>query len=137
MSTKIAPRVALPSASVIALAIAAGQRRAIDLQAHRPHERQHFLDDRVRHLGFADDVLDQRLRVRVVGHLAAQQPGQHLDAGERVLDLVRHHRGHFADRRQAIAQALALFDLFDVGEVLEEQRRADGSPWSSRTSDSV
>ena len=59
--------------------------------------------------------------------LAAQQPGQHLDAGQRVLDLVRHHRRHLADRGQPIAQPLALLDLLDVREVLEEQRGADGA----------
>ena len=39
---------------------------------------------------------------------------------------MRHHRGHFAHGGQPIAQALALFHLLDVGEVLEKQRRADG-----------
>jgi hypothetical protein len=41
------------------------------------------------------------------------------------LNLVRHHRRHLADGGQAIAQALTLFDLLDVRQVLEEQRRAD------------
>ena len=45
---------------------------------------------------------------------------------ERVLDLVRHDRSHFADRRQPIAEPLAFLDLLDVREVLEKERRADG-----------
>ena len=67
---------------------------------------------------------DERLHVAIVRRLAAQQAGEHLDAGERILDFVRHHRRHLADGGQPIAQALALFHLFDVGQVLEKERRA-------------
>ena len=101
-------------------------RRALELQPHRPHEVEHLLDDGVGHLRFVDDVLDQRLRVGIVGHLTAQQPGHHFDARQRVLDLVRHRRGHLAERGQSIAQPLALFHLLDVRQVLEEERRAGG-----------
>ena len=61
------------------------------------------------------------------GSCRLQEPGHHLDAGERVLDLVRDRRGHLAERGQPIAQPLALFELLDVRQVLEEQRRADRS----------
>ena len=59
------------------------------------------------------------------GTLRRKQTGEHLDAGQRVLDLVRHHRGHLADRGEAIAQPFAFFHLLDVREVLEEQRGAN------------
>ena len=51
-------------------------------------------------------------------------PGHHLDAGQRVLDFVRDRRRHFPERRQPIAQPLALLELFDARQILEEQRRA-------------
>ena len=54
-------------------------------------------------------------------------PGHDFDAGERVLDLVRDRRGHLAERRQPIAQPLALLELLDARQVLEEERRA-GQP---------
>ena len=38
-------------------------RRALDLQPDRPHELEHLEDDGVGHLRFADDVVEQRLRV--------------------------------------------------------------------------
>ena len=101
---------------------------SLDLQPDRPDELEHLDDDRVGQLGFAQDVGEQRLRVLRVGHLAAQQSGHHLDAGERVLQLVRDARGHLAERREAIAQALALLELFDLRQVLEEQHRADRRP---------
>ena len=97
------------------------QRGRLHLQPHRPHELQHLLDDGIGHLRFADDVGDQRLSLGVVRRLAADQAGQHLDAGQRVLDLVGHDRRHLADRRQPVAQPLALLHLLDVGQVLEEQ----------------
>ena len=98
---------------------------ALDLQPDRPHELEHLDDDRVGHLRLVDDVGEQRLRVRRVGHLPAQQAGHHLDAGQRVLHLVRDARGHLAERRQPIAQPLAFLELLDPRQVLEEQRRAD------------
>jgi hypothetical protein len=67
----------------------------------------------------------RRLHIGTLWHLTAQQPGQHFDTGERILDLVRHDRGHLANGRQPVAQPLPLFDLFDVREVLEKQRSAD------------
>ena len=51
-------------------------------------------------------------------------PGHDLDAGQRVLDFVRDGRGHLAERRQPVAQPLALLELLDPRQVLEEQRRA-------------
>ena len=57
--------------------------------------------------------------------LALEHAGHDLDAGERVLDFVRDRRGHLAERRQPVAQPLALFELLDARQVLEEQRRAD------------
>ena len=48
------------------------------------------------------------------GTLRLQQAGHHLDARQRVLDLVGHRRGHLAERGQPIAQALALFELLDL-----------------------
>ena len=102
-----------------------GEVGVLDLQPDRPHELEHLDDDRVGQLRFADDVGEQRLRVRRVGHLAAQQAGHHFDAGERVLQLVRDAGGHLAERRQPIAQPLALFELLDLREVLEEHHRAD------------
>ena len=80
----------------------------LDLQPDRPDELQHLDDDRVRQLRFADDVGEQRLRVRRIGHLASQQPGHHLDARQRILQFVRDAGGHLAERRQPIAQALPL-----------------------------
>ena len=63
----------------------------------------------------------------VVGELPLQQPGHDLDAGERVLDLVRDRGGHLAERGEPVAQPLALFELLDAGQILEEQGRA-GDP---------
>ena len=60
--------------------------------------------------------------------LALEQPGHHLDAGQRVLDFVRDRRGHLAERGQPIAQPLALLELLDARQVLEEERRADVAP---------
>ena len=51
-------------------------------------------------------------------------PAIDLDAGQRVLDLVRDRRRHLAERREPVAQALALLALLDQRQVLEEQRRA-------------
>ena len=102
-----------------------GDVGVLDLQPDRPHELEHLDDDRVGQLRFADDVGQQRLRVDRVGHLAAEQPGHHLDAGERILQLVRDAGRHLAERRQAIAQALALLQLLDLRQVLEEHHGAD------------
>ena len=98
----------------------------LDLQADRAHELERLVHDLIRHLRFADDVVQQRLRVRRVGHggLALQQPRHHFDARERVLHFVRDGGRHLAERHEAIAQALALFELLDFREVLEEQRDA-------------
>ena len=101
------------------------ERRALDLQLNRPHELQHLDDDGVGHLGFFDDVVQRLERVLAVGHLALEHAGHDLDARERVLDLVRDGRGHLAERRQPVAQTLALFHLLDARQVLEEERRAD------------
>ena len=106
--------------------IAGADGGALHLQPDRPDEVEDLLDDGVGHLGFADDVADQRGGLGVVAQLTAQEPGHHLDAGQRVLDLVGDGRGHLAQRRQPIAQPFALLELFDPGEVLEEHRRADG-----------
>ena len=102
----------------------------LDLQPDRPHELERLVDDLVRHLRFVDDVVENRLRVGRVGHgfLAFQHAGHHFDAGKRIFHLVRNRGGHFAQRDEAIAQALALFELFDLRQVLEKQRYAGRSP---------
>ena len=102
-----------------------GDARVLDLQPDRPHEGEHLLDDAVGHLRFLDDVGEDGLRVRRVGQLTLEQARHHLDAGERVLDFVRDGGGHLAERGEPIAQPLALFELLDPGQVLEEQRRPD------------
>ena len=71
---------------------------------------------------------EDRLRVRRLGQLPLQDPGHHLDAGERVLDLVRDRRRHLAERRQPVAQPLALLELLDARQILEEERRAGDAP---------
>ena len=102
------------------------ERDALDLQLNRPHELEHFDDDGVGHLGFLDDVVRaSRARPRRSVELALEHAGHDLDAGQRILDLVRDGRGHLAERREPVAQALALLDLLDARQVLEEQRRAD------------
>ena len=103
-----------------------------------PHELEHLDDDRVGELRLAEDVGEQRLRVLRVGHLPAQQAGHHFDAGQRVLQLVRDAGGHLAERGEPIAQPLALLELFDLRQILEEQHRADRrAPSSSFTCESV
>ena len=101
-----------------------GEVGLLDLEPHRPHELEHLDDDRVRELRFADDVGQQRLRIDRIGHLAPEQAGHDLDAGERILQLVRDARRHFAERREPIPQPLALLELLDLREVLEEHDRA-------------
>ena len=59
------------------------------------------------------------------GHLAAEQARHHLDAGERILELVRDAGGHFAERGESIAQPLALLELLDLREILEEHHGAE------------
>ena len=105
-----------------------GERDVLDLQADRPHEGEHLLHDHVRHLRFLDDVGEDGLRVGRVGQLPLEQAGHDLDAGERVLDFVRDRRRHLAERGEPVAQALALFELLDARQVLEEERRADVAP---------
>ncbi len=129
--TSTSPRGACASASAIASLMTSRERHVLDLQPDRPHELEHLEDDGVGHLGFLDDVGEDRLRVLRLGQLALEDARHHLDAGERVLDLVRDRRGHLAERRQAIAQPLALLELFDARQVLEEQRRA-GQPCRAR-----
>ena len=103
-------------------------RHRLDLQADRSRELEHVDDDPVRHLGFVDDVGQQFVRVGRVRQLPLEQPRHHLNAGERVLDLVRDRRRHLAQGGQAITQSLPLFQLLDPGQVLEEQRRARHAP---------
>ena len=98
---------------------------ASDLQPDGPHELEHLLDDGVGHLGFVDDVPNERLRLRDVADPAPQEPRHHFDAAERVLDLVGDHGRHLAHRGEPIPQALALLELLDPREVLEEHGRAD------------
>ena len=88
-------------------------------------------------LASLDDVGQQRLGVGRVGHLPPEQAGHHLDAGQRVLHLVGDRRGHLAERGEPVAQPLALLELLDPGQVLEEQRRADDAAALVRTCDSV
>ncbi len=88
---------------------------------------EHLDDDPVRHLGFLDDVGEDRERILVVGQLPFQQPGHHLDAGERILDFVGDRGRHLAERNQPVLEPLPLFELLDPGQILEEKRRA-GDP---------
>ena len=97
----------------------------LDLKPHRPHEFQHLDDDRVGELRLADDVGEHRLRIGRVGHLPPEQAGHDLDAGERVFQLVRDAGRHLAERSEPIAESLALLELFDLGQVLEEHHRAE------------
>ena len=99
-------------------------RHALDLQGDRPHELEHFDHDGVGHLGFLDDVVERFERLGLVGELALEHAGHHLDARQRVLHFVGDGRRHFAERGQPVAQPVALFDLLDARQVLEEQRRA-------------
>ena len=100
----------------------------LDLEPDRPHELEDLEDDGVGHLGFLDDVAEDRLRVLRLGKLPLEDARHDFDAGERILDLVRDRRGHLAERGEAVAQPLPLFELFDAGQVLEEQRRAGQPP---------
>ena len=102
-----------------------GEVRSLDLQPHRTDELEHLDDNRVGKLRLAEDVGEQRLGVLRVGHLAAQKSRHHFDASQWILQLVRDPGRHLAERSQAIAQPLALLELFDSGQVLEEQDRAD------------
>ena len=94
----------------------------LDLQPNRPHELEDFEHDGVGHLRFLDDVAEDRLRILGLGKLALEDPRHDLDAGERILDLVRDGGGHLAERRQPVAQPLALLELLDPRQVLEEER---------------
>ena len=58
--------------------------------------------------------------------LPAQQAGHHLDAGQRVLDLVGDRGRHLAEHGEPVAQALPFLELLDARQVLEEHRGADG-----------
>ena len=42
---------------------------------------------------------------------------------KRILDFVRDRRRHLTQRRQPVAEPLAFLELFNAGEVLEEERR--------------
>jgi len=97
---------------------------ALGLQLDRSHVLEHFDHDGVGHLRFFDDVVQLLARVIRIAELAAKHAGHDLDAGERVLDFVRDGRGHFAERGEAIAEALALFELLDLCQVFEKERRA-------------
>ena len=89
-----------------------------------PHELENLEDDGVGHLGFLDDVAEDRLRVLRLRKLPLEDASHHFDAGERILDLVCDRRGHLAERGEAVAQPFPLFELFDAGQVLEKKRRA-------------
>ena len=114
-----------------------GDRDPFHLQPDRPDEIEHLEHDGVGHLGFLDDVAEDRLRIRRVGQLPLEDPRHHLDAGERILHFVRDRRRHLAERRQPVAQPFPLLELLDAGQILEEQRRAGDLPSLSRTCDSV
>ncbi|HVH05847.1 MAG TPA: hypothetical protein VNE71_07615, partial [Myxococcota bacterium] len=58
------------------------------------------------------------------GHAAAQEPGEHAEARERVADLVGETRRHLAERDEALAQALAFVGALERLEIAEEQHRA-------------
>ena len=123
---RTAPRACLLSAIVIASVIDVGERRRARPAAGSAARTR--APRRTMALAiFASLMMSARIGLRVgrVGQLPLEQAGHHLDAGERVLDLVRDRRRHLAERRQPVAQALALFELLDAGQVLEEERRAD------------
>ncbi len=100
------------------------QRRVLDLQPDRPHELERLVHDPVGHLRFVDDVGENGLRIGRAGDLPLEHAGHHLDARQRVLDLVRNRRRHLAEGHQTIAEPLALLELFDLRQVLEEERQA-------------
>ena len=125
MRIEIAPRRRLPSACAIESFNTSGRPRAIHLELNRPDELEHLDHDGVRHLGFLDDVVQRLERFRLLGQLALEHARHDLDARERVLDFVRDGGGHLAERGQPIAKPIALLDLFDARQVLEEERRAD------------
>ena len=56
---------------------------------------------------------EDRLRVLRFGVLPLQDAGHDLDAGERILHLVRDRRRHLAERGEPIAQPFALLELLD------------------------
>ena len=109
----------------------------LDLQANRPHELENLEHDGVGHLGFLDDVAEDGLRVLGLGKLALEDPRHDLDARERILDLVRDGGGHLAERREPVAQPLALLELLDAREVLEEERGPVSRPRASVTCEIV
>ena len=96
-------------------------RHLLDLEAEWPDELQHVDDDGVCHLRLVDDVVQDRLRVLGVLDLAFEQARHDLNAGERVLHFVCDGGRHLAKRRQTVAKALALLELLDPGEILEEE----------------
>jgi hypothetical protein len=85
------------------------------------------VDDLIRHLGFVDDVVQNRLRVGI-GQLAFQDAGHHFDTRQRIFHFVRNRGRHLAERDQPIAQPFTLFNLLDFRQVLEEDDDADRLP---------
>ena len=81
----------------------------LDLQPNGPNEFERLMDYLIRHLRFADDVVEQRLRVGTVGDrgLPLEQPCHHFDPRKRVLDFVRDGRRHLPKRHEPVPQTLA------------------------------
>jgi hypothetical protein len=106
--------------------ITSADRRVFDLQPDGPDELERLVHDLVGHLRFADDVIQQRLRVGRLGHrrLALEETGHDLDARQRVLHFVAMAAAISPERHEAVAQPFAFLELLDLGQVLEEQRDA-------------
>ena len=76
----------------------------------------------------AAQLVDERALLARFGEAPAQQTGQHPEARERVADLVGEARRHLAQRREPLAEPLALVDALEGLEIAEEQRSAAQHP---------
>ena len=109
----------------------------LHLQPERPDELEHLDDDRIGQLRLADDVGEERLGIGRLADLPLQKASHDLDAGERVLQLVRDTGGHFPERGEAIPQPLPLLLLLDLRQIFEERTAPMALSLSSLTTDSV
>ena len=99
------------------------QRTQIDahrLGRRRAREHQQILDQVVEAVDPGDDFLDDR----GVAGFGRQPRADHLDGaahrGERVLDLVRDHRGHLAEPRQRGGFAQLILELGAARQVVQD-----------------
>ncbi len=94
-------------------------------QRHRIAERFHAIDQPADAVGFVADQLGER----AVGgrHRFFQKLRRAADARERILDLMRQHRGHAAHRaRRAAIQQLAVDALGEAAFLQQKDDRAFG-----------